>query len=149
MSGDRGLGRTAWILGLLGLLPFLAASGVYAFGPERWSGPALLALLAYSAAILSFLGGIRWGAEMNARPGARLSLVLSNAPPLVAFALLAAPAIDARWQIGGFLLAFVAQGLWDLTLRGPNWWPLLRLVLTAGVALCLAVALAAAFGVLG
>lgn len=146
MSGDRGLGRTAWALSLLGLIPFAAAAGAFAFGPERWAGPALLALLAYAATILAFLGGVRWGFELNARPPSPLNLVASNVPALVAFALLAAPSIDARWQVGGFLAAFVAQGLWDLTLRGPIWWPRLRLVLTVGVTLCLALALSATFG---
>lgn len=142
--------RTAWTLGLLGLVPFVAGAAVFGYGPPLWRGPALLGLLAYATAILSFLGGVRWGWEMNARPASPLALVGSNLPPLAAVVLLAAPGLTAAWQIGGFVLAFVLQWLWDLQLRGaPGWWPRLRTALTAGVCVCLAVALEAALDLTG
>jgi hypothetical protein len=142
--------RTAWALGLLGLIPFAAGAIVFGYGQPLWRGPALLGLLAYATAILSFLGGVRWGCEMNARAASPLALTGSNLAPIAGFALLAAPGLTAAWQIGGFVLAFVLQWLWDLQLRGaPPWWPRLRTALTAGVCVCLAVALEAALDLTG
>lgn len=137
--------RTAWTLGLAGLIPFAAGAFLFGYGPEASRATALTALLAYAAAILSFLGGVRWGWEMNGRPTSSLALLGSNLPPLAAFALLAAPGVSAPWKLGGFLAAFVVQWLWDLQLRAaPPWWPRLRTALTGAVCVCLAVALESA-----
>jgi hypothetical protein len=135
---------SAAVLGTLGLLPMFAAAGAFAFGPPTWAGPALLALLAYAATVLAFLGGVRWGIGI-AGPRPRWTvLTASTLPQLAAFALLAAPRIDVSWQLGGLLLAFLAQGAWDATTASPRWYARLRLLLTLGAALALAGALAAA-----
>jgi hypothetical protein len=84
--------RTAWLLGLAGLIPFAAASATRAAGPPELAGPALLALLAYAAVILSFLGGVRWGAELSAERPSPAVIALSVLPSLAAWTLLVAPA---------------------------------------------------------
>ena len=108
---------------------------------------ALLTLLAYSAAILSFLGGTRWGMEVAARRPPRASvLVLSNLPPIAAWLLLAAggaAGLSEVQTLGGFLLAFLVQGAWDARASdAPAWHRRLRLGLTLGAVGALLVALA-------
>lgn len=131
------------LLGAGGVIPFLGSAFAYAFGDPRLAGPALLALVTYSAAILSFLGGVRWGAEMqaNPRPNA-LVMIGSNLPALAAWALLAAPFATPVLQFGGFLAAFVLHWAWDLASPGlPAWYRRLRTPLTVGAGVSLGLAL--------
>lgn len=142
--------RTAWVLGLTGLVPFVAGAAVFGWGPPRLGGPALLALLTYAAVILSFLGGVRWGQEMGGRDPRPLTFVGAVLPSLAAWGLLAAPGLDPSRQLGGFILAFVAQWAWDVRSRSaPAWWPRLRTALTAVVCVCLAVGLEQAMDLAG
>ena len=133
----------AWTLGALGLIPFAAASGVYALGEPRYGGPALLALVTYAAAILSFLGGVRWGAEILRTDRPRwLTLGASNVAPLIGWGLLAAPFATAPLQLSGFIAAFLGQWLWDQSSSHlPPWYARLRTLLTLGACLALGVAL--------
>jgi hypothetical protein len=134
------------LLGIAGLIPFWAAAGAYAFGPPNLAGPALLTLLAYSAAILSFLGGTRWGMEVASRRPPRASvLALSNLPALAGWLLLAGGGglgLTEIQALGGFLLAFVVQGAWDARAHdAPVWHRRLRVWLTLGACGALALAL--------
>ena len=68
MSTTTGV-RSAWLLGLAGLIPFAVgavATCVPLLGQTRFL--AADALCDYAACILSFLGGIRWGRRCPARP---------------------------------------------------------------------------------
>ncbi len=79
--------RAAWILGLAGLVPFVAGAWMIATGSEVIPLPDVpFAVLAYGAIILSFLGGIRWGAALN-ETGRRspTTLAQSVVPALVAW----------------------------------------------------------------
>ena len=121
------------------------AAGVYAFGDPQLRGPALLTLLGYSAAVLSFLGGVRWGVEIALRRQPRW-IVLGAAvlPSLTAWGLLAGSALRTEHQLGGFLAAFLLQWAWDSrAVSPPAWYPRLRTLLTLGAVLALAVALEA------
>jgi hypothetical protein len=148
-SGDaEPASPAALALGTAGLIPFWAAALAYAFGPPQLAGPALLALLAYSAAILSFLGGARWGMEIAARRPPRASvLALSSLPALAAWVLLAGTGglgLTEVHALGGFLLAFAIQGLWDARASdAPRWHRGLRVWLTVGACGALATALGA------
>ncbi|MDP8916559.1 MAG: DUF3429 domain-containing protein [Pseudomonadota bacterium] len=141
----------ALILGVLGLIPFWGAAALYAFGDPNQRGVALLTLLAYSAAILSFLGGVRWGMEIAAgrRPRAWV-LVLSTLPPIAAWLLLAGgggASLTEVQSLGGFLLAFVVQGVWDVRASdAPPWRRRLRLWLTVAAVLALGLALGTTLG---
>ena len=144
MTSSRKPPASAGVLGTLGLAPFFAAAGAYVWGPGQWTGPALLSLLAYAATVLAFLGGVRWGVEI-VRPEPRWTVLTASVlPQLAAFALLAAPRIDVSWQLGGLLVAFVAQGLWDGVAKSPpRWYARLRTFLTFGAVLALAAGLQA------
>lgn len=73
-------------------------------------------------------------------------LALSNLPALAGWLLLAGGGglgLTEVQALGGFLLAFVVQGMWDARASdAPRWHRRLRVGLTIGVGLALALALA-------
>jgi len=99
----------AWRLGWAGLSPFVLALAFWTWGLASARpdvvGPAQDAFLFYSAVILSFLGGLRWGRVMSA--GALPSgYVLAVLPSLWAFPALFLPPLQAVVALGcGFALA--------------------------------------------
>ncbi len=102
---NRPLPILAILLGAAGLLPFLGA-GLAALGPQPQGDRAMMALVAYGAVILSFLGGVHWGFALqdSADRGQRQRLLLGVAPSLVGWvALLLAMAIQT--EAGVALLA--------------------------------------------
>tara|TARA_R110002020_G_scaffold266789_2_gene481817 strand:+ start:238 stop:750 length:513 start_codon:yes stop_codon:yes gene_type:complete len=137
--------RSAWGLALFGLVPFVIMTGLLAYaGREFIAYPQLiLALTGYSATILAFLGGIRWGFSLAPAHQAIGTLVASVVPSLFGWALLFAP---SPWGFAGFAIAFALTGLWDVVSarRGelPGWFGRLRLVLSGSVTLCQIVAFA-------
>jgi hypothetical protein len=142
MTGER-LRSRARLLGFAGLIPFLVAAAVLVAGPASLEALALRSLLAYGAIILSFMGAVHWGLAMtSSRDDAIAQLSLSVLPALLGWVALLLPAVPACL----FLLAGFA-GLYWFDLRAaprgavPDWYPALRLPLTTGVVLCLAVAL--------
>ncbi len=125
------------LLGYAGVLPFAALALLALFGQGQWPEMALRAFLAYGAVILSFLGGIRWGAAARATPIRAAEFVVAVVPSLWAWACLLAASPDlAAW---GLLSGFLVFGLADW-LRPPPamapWLVALRLRLTTAVALC-------------
>ncbi|WP_370194760.1 MULTISPECIES: DUF3429 domain-containing protein [Alphaproteobacteria] len=140
--------KTAWILGLAGLIPFVAMTAALAYAGRAFIAyPQLvLALSGYSATILAFLGGIRWGAALWRDHGQRHILVLSVLASLVGWALLFVP---TPWMFAGFAIAFALVGVWDVLAARrrtlPDWFGRLRLVLTIVVVLCQLVAFASTF----
>lgn len=142
--------QAGWLYGLAGLIPFFAAAAAIWAGPERlgrWAAVAALALLSYAATIISFLGGVRWGFELQ-RPGGpdpRL-LFLSVTPQLAAWALLFARmpgATPLAWRFGGLLAVLVVVGVADVLSRDlPEWYRTLRIPLTVGAGVALLAALA-------
>jgi hypothetical protein len=107
----------AW-LGGLGVVPFVAAAIAAVAGPEPWRELALRAFVAYSAVILSFLGGIRWGAALGDADGRRLAL--SVAPSLLAFGCLLLTPSDAVKLLA---VLFAAVGFFDAMRRPMPDWP--------------------------
>lgn len=55
----------AILLGLAGLIPFLGTGLVALTEPGEWGRLALVALTAYAAVILAFLGGVHWGLALE------------------------------------------------------------------------------------
>lgn len=131
--------RTAWLLGLLGLIPFVVMSGLLLYaGRDFIAYPSLiLAFSGYSATILAFLGGIRWGSSMVLAHHEPRTLILSVLASLVAWSLLFVP---SPWMFACFAVAFALLGTWDVVgARGqafPAWFGKLRLVLTIVVVIC-------------
>ena len=129
-------------LGLAGLIPFVAcAVSQWAFIPHLSPANGLRAGMFYGAVILSFLGGIRWGAAI---PGSNsksqnLDFGLSVLSSLAGWvSLLLPPLLGLSLLIAVFLL----QSLWDVLSveqgRLPHWFGKLRMVLTVGAVLSLA-----------
>ena len=144
---DAPVPRSALLLGLAGLLPFvwgvltlwfpaLALHTIALVGP-RFVGPYVG--LFYGAVILSFMSGVLWGFATKAEGQVAASgYALSVLPALWAFFTTGGgDRAAATALIAGFvgLLAldwtFWRQGL------APEWWMTLRLLLTAGVVACL------------
>ena len=134
----------AFALGAAGLLPPLPGICLRLLdsgdATGQASGMLLLAGLVYGGLILSFLGGMWWGAACARRTGAALRpwLQLAVMPSLLALMALAACVSNAR--VGGALLgvALVATLLVDRKLVAnamvPDWWMRLRVPLSCGLA---------------
>ncbi len=134
-------------LGALGAVPFVALAVMALFVDGAPSTRVSVALSAYGAVILSFLGGIRWGlavAGFGVEGGEGASfgrLGLSVLPSLVAWVALLIPA-PGRLLL---LAAAFAAMLW-LDVRAsrqgiaPVWYPRLRWPLTTTVVAALVLA---------
>ena len=114
----RKLPRLAALLGAAGLVPFLVCAIAAArIDPAAGSNPWLAALVAYAAAVLSFLGAIHWGlalAEADAAVGQRARLLLGVLPALIASAALVtdrllATELALALLIGGFIAVVVVE----------------------------------------
>lgn len=137
--------RSALILGLAGLLPFLwgmltvinadlARWGQMTLG-GRFIGPYVQ--LFYGAVILSFMSGVLWGFATKATGRtATAGYVLSVIPALWAFFMTGGgPTTAAMNLVVGFLaLLMLDWHFWRLELA-PPWWMHLRVLLTTVVAL--------------
>lgn len=141
--------RSALILGLAGLIPFvfgagtlvsdgLAVAGMQTFGP-RFIGPYVQ--IFYGTIILSFMSGVLWGFAARAEGRvATTGYALSVIPALWAFFMVGGGPVSAQINlIAGFIgllgldLLFWRQGL------APAWWMRLRILLTSIVVACLLV----------
>jgi len=148
--------RIATLLGNLGLVPLF----VLALVAWPWSGPVAvhveLALTAYAAVVLSFLGAVHWGLAL-ANPGLNKTQSWNAfgwgvAPSLlgwlaVLMLLLGVPSsIVFAFLIGDLLLARLMDGvLIRMYATAPaDWYIALRSRLTVAASLCLLVALLAA-----
>jgi len=132
-----------WVFGLATLIPFFVASGVFCYGPPAAQSGALVSLLAYSTAIVSYFGGVRTGLEIENPSPRWVVLGLSLLFPLAGFGLLLGELrFEPAWQLSGFLLVFLLQWVWDVTDHdGPAWRPRMRTLMTSGAAISLAFAL--------
>jgi hypothetical protein len=132
------------VLGLSGLIPFLACalalSGGFALPLIGGTGATRLALVVYAIAILSFLGGVRWGIAMSGDQLTR-DYVISVTPALIGWAAIGLSRPRDLWML---CVAFVIYGLLDYGMAcrvvAPEWYGRLRLFLSAVAALCLGIA---------
>jgi hypothetical protein len=130
---------TAWFLAGLGAVPFVIMALGQAFMPgfaNAYLGGDQ-AFLGYGAVILSFMGGVRWGAVLvpSAAPTPSETMILSVAPSLAGWLALL---IDRPWSLLLLLAGFGLQGVWDVASARngalPSWFGKLRLVISAVVA---------------
>ena len=135
--------KPMWALALIGLAAFPISAGVYAYGPPGWAGHGLNVLLAWSAIMLGFLGGIRWGLESGREEPRWQRLAGSIVSPIVGFGLLVARGdVPTSWVITGLMAAFIVQWLFDHSAPDvPARYPRLMTVLTLGASVSLAMAL--------
>ena len=128
--------------GYVGLVPLIAGAIAVWTSEVSEVGVVAEAMLFYSATVLSFLGGVRWGMALNNPRSARMasSLTIGIFPPLVAWVMLL---IDLQWGLLGTAVAFGLMYASDLFAAkegtAPAWYPTLRMPLTiaADVALLL------------
>ena len=130
---------TAWVLSAAGLVPIAGLSlAVISSGDARMGQ----ALLAYAAVILSFLGGIQWGAGLATQGDVKRSawvLGISVFPTLIAWSSLLQPGL--QMGLGVALAGFLSALLVDRYLMRmeifPVWFWQMRLRITAAVIACL------------
>ena len=141
--------RSALILGLAGLIPFVwgavtvLSDPVAAFGAEylgpRFIGPYVQ--LSYGTIILAFMSGVLWGFATKAEGSvAATGYALSVFPALWAFFFVGGgPVSAAIYLIAGFLGLLGIDWLFWRQGLAPPWWMQLRVGPTAIVVACLSV----------
>ncbi|MFP4129850.1 MAG: DUF3429 family protein [Halorhodospira sp.] len=139
---------TGWVIGYLGLLPILAGLAAAVLAPQAVHDQAVVGTLIYSAAILSFLGGVHWGTALLREARPRAVMVLSVLPVLVAWlgawiGVSGAPGGGAIALAAGFAGWFGYEGAADPGTAFPGWYRRMRGQLTAVA--CLALLLLALF----
>ncbi len=136
--------RPAFFLGWAGVLPFALLTAAIVLGLKPLSLDARAALLAYGAAILSFLGGAQWGVLLP-RSQEETSLLwrygASVLPALLAFLCLLAPQTLGLVGLAAGLVGLLTYDL-STVRRGlaPVWYGTLRSQLTGAVVILLAIA---------
>lgn len=133
--------RLPWMLGLAGLIPFVATVAATWLAPIAWQVVAVRAFLAYAAVILSFLGGVQWGMAMcREHPGEapfRARMLLAMVPSLLAWPALLLHPLTGAWVLAaGFLLVRFHEVSRDGRTQLPDWYQSLRTLLTLVVLAC-------------
>lgn len=132
----------AMALGLAGVIPFAVCAGaLWLLDDRALQIEAARALAAYGAVILSFIGGVRWGAALGLPPAqATAELVLAVIPSLLGWCALLLP--GPTQPLLALMLGIAVFGIMDVRegARGtwPRWYSRQRLILTVLVLLCLA-----------
>jgi len=104
---------------------------IYHLQPGSW---VLLAFIAYSAAILSFLGGVNWGVVVNNPKQADDTkiLIFSIMPSIIAWVALVIPRNSPVLLM--LLMAFILQYFFDRSIKRkhylPTWYIEMRAKLT-------------------
>ncbi len=132
-----------WLIAVAALAPFPISALTYAYGPPDLARPGLTVLVTWTALVVAFLGGVRWGLE-SAQPRPRWPrLAVSALSSFLAWGvLLLHGRIYEAWVLGLFIVIFLAQWLMDhQTPDTPARYPKLSTVLTAGACISLALAL--------
>ena len=137
----------AILLGLGGLLPFAGCS-LGALNPDvELAERSLLALVAYGAVILAFLGGVHWGLALDGSgvPTVRVQRLrfgLGVVPSLVGWvalmvAILGWPLLAATLLMAGFVTMTLIEARATRQGSMPAGYMRLRWALSAGVLVCL------------
>ena len=141
--------RSALLLGLAGLIPFVWGAMTYlntdlqlwgarTLGP-RFVGPYVQ--LFYGSVILSFMSGVLWGfATKTTGPVATTGYALSVLPALWAFFMTGGGPVSAGMALmAGFIGLLGIDWLFWKQELAPPWWMHLRVLLTSIVVICLGV----------
>ncbi|KAL7641720.1 UNVERIFIED_CONTAM: hypothetical protein RMT77_007593 [Armadillidium vulgare] len=120
----------ALVLGLSGLIPFVAAPS-YIISCGVFMPHIAYGQLAYAATILSFIGGMRWGLTLpqgSTQSPDWHNLIYSITPSLIAWgSLLVSPTVGSAILMGGLgLTGYMDMAMWGY----PNWFKGLRFCLT-------------------
>jgi hypothetical protein len=143
VSRDEAPPVALWLIALLALAPFPCAALGYGYGPPGLTQLALGVLLTWSAVVLSFLGGVRWGMETALRAPRPARQAISMLSGVVAWLLLLARhRFPDTWILTGAIAAFLLQ--WLLDHHGPDVparYPKLSTAVTAAACVSLAICL--------
>lgn len=129
-----------------GVIPFIATSGLMLVWRDNPALKVTMApwLLVYAAVILSFLGGVRWGAEIAKRERPRAAeLAPSTLGALIGWGLVMAAFRYAfpSWIFAAMAAAMVLHYVYDsISPELPIWYRKMRLWPTMGAVLSLALA---------
>ena len=130
--GEGGKAKLADRLAMAGFAPFaLCLFWLLGIEPSEpnWQ-LALTAMRAYAIAILSFLGGVRWGAALG-EDGAARTFWHSIVPAMLAWATVFMQPVLA---LAILAMTFAGLGAWDVlsAQRGalPGWYGMIRMKLT-------------------
>ena len=135
--------RPALILGWAGVIPFALLAAASVLDIQAWSLDPAMALRAYGACILSFMGGAQWGVLLPREAGHApfFRYLVSVLPALLAFLCLLIPSTPG---LIGLIVGFLALLAYDLlTVRqglAPRWYASLRIQLTLAVVVLLGIA---------
>jgi hypothetical protein len=151
VSDDRRIPRSALILGLAGLIPFLWSAATH-LSPalSGWAGQVMPPMflgsyvgLTYGTVILSFMSGVLWGFATKADGGeATVAYALSVIPALwVFFTVTDASANSTIFLAAGFVGLLLLDAMYSAWGLAPRWWLRLRVMLTVVVLACLAIPL--------
>ena len=129
--------RFAWILGLAGLLPFLAHALFSWLSPPSELGGVLRSQAHYAASILTFLGALHWGvtlASPSIVDGAAVTRMLWSVIPSIFCWIVTLYPTDVSLPLlfVGLAVALVVDWLLYRAAPVPRWFLTLRTVLSAG-----------------
>ena len=132
-----------WTIALLALSPFVVTALIYCYGPPQRMADSLNILLTWSAMIMSFLGGVRWGLETREAAPRWYRQAFSALAAVAAWVIMLARGhAPDTWIMGGFIAAFLIQWLFDhQTPDTPSRYPVLSTALTGTACVCLSLAL--------
>lgn len=131
--------KAAFVLGGLGLVPFLALAVLAHLQDPVLAHIGARALVAYGAVIVAFLGGIRWGLALGyVESHLWIRLTQSIVPSLTGFAALLLP---TQMAVAVLTSTLALMLWWDVRLTqeylAPTWYPRLRIPLSIGAGMAL------------
>ena len=142
-TGRESAPISLWSMAVFALAPFPVAAAVYGYGPPSYAREAVTVLLTWSAVVLSFLAGVRWGLESGRKAPRRGRLAVAIGFALAAWVLLLVRwRFELSWVLGAYLVVFMLQWLSDHA--APNTasrFPRLSTAVTSAACISLAIAL--------
>jgi len=134
--------RFAHLLGFAGLIPLVTLTLACWLVHPDWLGDFIKGQLAYGIIILSFLGGMHWGATMLSNrlsnEQTRRALSWSIVPPLLAWFSTMVGGFGFAVLMGGFIAAYQVDKRLFAWYGMPEWLIVLRFRLTCVVVPALA-----------
>jgi len=137
----------ALILGIAGLIPFVAGAWLSVSADTASRATGLRWLTAYAAVIVSFLGGVKWGVLLpdRSRFDSFGPAVISVLPSILAWIALLLPMVP---MLSLLLAGLIFQSVLDGSITRfqadehlPAWYAKLRLMLSTGAVFCVGVGL--------
>jgi hypothetical protein len=140
--------RLSHLLGFAGLIPFVLLLLGTCLADPLWIAAFVRGQLAYGMVILSFLGGIHWGAAMLSADlslkHTKQALIWGVIPSLIAWTATLLEGFGFALLMAGFIVAWQVDKALYKHYGMPEWLFTLRTLLTTAVVLLLAATVAGA-----